>query len=231
MKTQIDNLFFERRLREDGFKFIAGGDEAGRGPWAGDVYAAFVILNPEFYLEGLNDSKKLTAKKREILSEEIKSRALAYSIASASPEEIDKLNILEATRLAFKRAFEGLHITPDYVLLDFIQLPWLQTPHEALVKGDSLSASISAASILAKVARDKEMESMALKYPEYAFDKHKGYGTALHKEMLLKYGPCEIHRKSFKPVKELLQEPFESVSKDSSFKIPLNKFPQQNSLF
>ena len=197
---------YENEARKAGFKLIAGGDEAGRGPWAGPVTAAMAILPDEPCIVGLNDSKKLTRNQRKELFEEIKEKAVAYGIGWASVEEIDKFNILEATRLAFQRAFEQLNPQPDYVLLDFIKLPWLKLPHQAFAKGETLSASVAAASILAKEARDIEMERLALEFPEYGFDNHKGYGTAAHMEALKKYGPCKLHRMSFKPIKALLEE-------------------------
>ena len=164
------------------------------------------ILPEEPCIIGLNDSKKLTRNQRKELYEEINDKAVAYGIGWASVEEIDKFNILEATRLAFRRAFEQLNPQPDYVLLDFIKLPWLKLPHQAFAKGETLSASVAAASILAKEARDLEMERLALEYPEYGFDNHKGYGTAAHMEALKKIGPCKLHRMSFKPIKALLEE-------------------------
>ena len=204
--TPEQHYHYENEARIAGYKLIAGGDEAGRGPWAGPVTAAMAILPEEPCIIGLNDSKKLTRNQRKELYEEIKDKAVAYGIGWASVEEIDKFNILEATRLAFKRAFEQLNPQPDYVLLDFIKLPWLKLPHQAFAKGETLSASVAAASILAKEARDIEMERLALEYPEYGFDNHKGYGTAAHMEALKKYGPCKLHRMSFKPIKALLEE-------------------------
>lgn len=204
--TPEQHYHYENEARKVGYKLIAGGDEAGRGPWAGPVTAAMAILPDEPCIVGLNDSKKLTRNQRKELFEEIKEKAVAYGIGWASVEEIDKFNILEATRLAFQRAFEHLKPQPDYVLLDFIKLPWLKLPHQAFAKGETLSASVAAASILAKEARDIEMERLALEFPEYGFDNHKGYGTAAHMEALKKYGPCKLHRMSFKPIKALLEE-------------------------
>lgn len=209
MKQLIDpeqHYFYEKQAREAGYKFIAGGDEAGRGPWAGPVTAAMAILPDEPCIIGLNDSKKLTRNQRRDLFEEIKAKAVAFGIGWATVEEIDKYNILEATRLAFQRAFEQLNPAADYVILDYIKLPWLKLPHQAFPKGETLSASVAAASILAKEARDIEMEKLALQYPEYEFDKHKGYGTAAHMAALKKYGPCPLHRMSFKPLKALIEE-------------------------
>ena len=212
--TPEQHYHYENEARKVGYKLIAGGDEAGRGPWAGPVTAAMAILPDEPCIVGLNDSKKLTRNQRKELFEEIKEKAVAYGIGWASVEEIDKFNILEATRLAFQRAFEQLNPQPDYVLLDFIKLPWLKLPHQAFAKGETLSASVAAASILAKEARDIEMERLALEFPEYGFDNHKGYGTAAHMEALKKYGPCKLHRMSFKPIKALLEEIKEEKPKD-----------------
>ena len=177
---------------------FCGVDEAGRGPLAGDVYAAAVILDPQKPIEGINDSKKLSEKKREALFEEIKEKSIDYCIAKATIAEIEEINILEAAMLAMKRAVMGLEETVQLVLCDGNRLPvGLPCEARALVKGDGTSASIAAASILAKVTRDRYMVKEAEKYPQYGFEKHKGYGTKLHREMLLKYGPCEIHRPSF----------------------------------
>lgn len=187
---------FDKDYR-DKFGLVCGVDEAGRGPLAGDVYAAAVVFDEDVTIDGLNDSKKLSAKKREKLFDEIIEKARAYSIAVASVEEIESLNILEATFLAMKRAVDGLGLDFGLVLVDGNKKPPLQYPVETVIKGDSLSASIAAASILAKVSRDRYMKTLAEKYPQYEFSKHKGYGTARHRELILKYGPCEIHRKSF----------------------------------
>jgi ribonuclease HII len=197
---------YEHQARQDGFKIVAGGDEAGRGPWAGPVFAAFVVLPENLVIPGLDDSKKLSRNKRRHLYDEIRNKALAFAIGSADPHEIDSINILEATRLAFQRAFTALPLQPDYVLLDYIKLPWLKKPHQAFAKGESISASVAAASILAKEARDLYMETAAIKYPGYGFEKHMGYGTAAHQAALQQLGPCALHRLSFKPVKKLLPE-------------------------
>ena len=172
-------------------------DEAGRGPLAGPVCAAAVIFPKGLVVEGIDDSKKLTEKKREKLFDIIKEKALAYSIAWASVEEIEEINILNAAMLAMKRAIESLPVKADFAMIDGNKTPKLDIPSAAIIKGDALSQSIGAASILAKVSRDRLMLDMAKKYPEYGFEKHKGYGTQLHRDMLLKYGPCEIHRMSF----------------------------------
>ena len=187
---------FDSIIRSE-FGTFCGIDEAGRGPLAGDVYAAAVILSENVIVEGLDDSKKLTEKKREALFDEIIEKADSYCIATASIEEIDELNILGATMLAMKRAFDGLSKTSNIALIDGNKAPKLSVNAETVVKGDATSASIAAASILAKVARDRYMKDIALKYPQYQFEKHKGYGTKLHYQMLDEYGASDIHRKSF----------------------------------
>ncbi|MDA3979133.1 ribonuclease HII [Gallibacterium sp. AGMB14963] len=185
---------------------IAGVDEVGRGPLIGAVVTAAVILDPNKPIQGLADSKKLSEKKRLILAEEIKEKALAWSLGRAEANEIDQINILQATMLAMCRAVQGLHIQPDFVLIDGNRIPKdLGIAAQAVVKGDSLVAEISAASILAKVARDQEMIELHQRYPEYGFDRHKGYPTALHLENLAKYGILPEHRKSFAPVKQYIK--------------------------
>ncbi len=183
---------------------IAGVDEVGRGPLAGPVVTAAVILDPHNPIAGLDDSKKLTEKKRIILAEQIKEKALCYSIARAEYTEIDELNIFQATLLAMKRAVAGLTMKPDRVLVDGKFCPDIPFPCEAVIKGDSRVAAISAASILAKVNRDNEMIAMEENYPGYGFAKHKGYPTKVHIEALEKLGITPIHRRSFKPVKKIL---------------------------
>ena len=183
---------------------IAGVDEVGRGPLAGPVVTAAVILDPNNPIAGLDDSKKLTEKKRIILAEQIKEKALCYSIARAEYTEIDELNIFQATLLAMKRAVAGLTMKPDRVLVDGKFCPDIPFPCEAVIKGDSRVAAISAASILAKVNRDNEMIAMEENYPGYGFAKHKGYPTKVHIEALEKLGITPIHRRSFKPVKKIL---------------------------
>ncbi len=184
---------------------IAGIDEVGRGPLAGPVIAAAVILDPEKPIDGLTDSKKLTEKKRELLSEQIMSHALCWCIARADPKEIDAINILQASLLAMQRAVEGLSITPNECLVDGNKLPQLPCPATAIIKGDLTEPAISAASIIAKVARDKEMVAMESQYPGYGFAKHKGYPTKQHREAIKIWGVTPIHRKSFAPVKEQLK--------------------------
>lgn len=190
-------------------QLICGVDEAGRGPLAGAVYAAAVILNPERPILGLADSKKLSEKKRDLLNVEIKQHALAWAIASCSAQEIDEVNILQASLLAMKRAIEVMHvqfnITPDLVQVDGNHCPRISLPCEAIVKGDSKVQAISAASILAKVARDTELYELDKIYPQYGFAQHKGYPTAYHLEMLNLYGITPVHRLSYAPVKRLCQ--------------------------
>jgi ribonuclease HII len=179
---------------------VAGVDEAGRGPLAGPVVAAAVILDDLNPIQGLNDSKKLTAKRREALFDEIRARALCFSIAESSEQEIDQINILQATLLAMKRAVEGLRLPPKLVLVDGNRLPTLAIRSEAIVQGDALIPAISAASILAKVHRDRLCQEMHQRYPVYGFDQHKGYGTAQHLAALQAHGPADCHRKTFAPV-------------------------------
>lgn len=190
---------FEHAKRAElGIKYICGVDEAGRGPLAGPVFAAAVILPEDFEIEGLNDSKKLSEKKRDLLFDEIIEHALAYSIQSIDHKTIDEINILEATMLAMKTAVENLSIRPERVFIDGNRVPKnMEVPAEFVIKGDATSASIAAASILAKVSRDRFMLEMDKKYPEYCFAKHKGYGTKLHYEKIREFGPSEIHRLTF----------------------------------
>ncbi|MGG4663744.1 ribonuclease HII [Providencia vermicola] len=183
---------------------IAGVDEVGRGPLVGAVVTAAVILDPNNPIAGLADSKKISEKKREKLFDEIKEKALCWCIGRAEPDEIDKINILHATMLAMQRAVAGLSIAPEFVLIDGNRCPELPMPSQAVVKGDSLVQEISAASILAKVVRDREMVELDKAFPEYGFAKHKGYPTAYHLEKLAQYGATEFHRKSFAPVRRAL---------------------------
>ncbi len=194
----------ENEYREKGFDIICGVDEAGRGPLAGPVYAAAVILPSDCVIKGLNDSKKLTEKKREALFDEIKEKALAYGIASADEKEIDEINILNATFLAMKRAIASLSLRPDLALIDGNQKPHTDIEEVTVIKGDAKSMSIAAASVLAKVSRDRFMLEMAEKYPQYEFARHKGYGTKLHYEKIAQYGVCDIHRRTF--LKKILGE-------------------------
>ncbi|MCW9717704.1 ribonuclease HII [Avibacterium sp. 21-599] len=188
------------------YELIAGVDEVGRGPLVGAVVTAAVILDPNNPIEGLTDSKKLSHKKRLALAEEIKQKAKAWALGRAEPEEIDELNILHATMLAMQRAVNQLNITPHFVLVDGNRIPSLPMPAQAVVKGDSLVAEISAASILAKVARDLEMEELDKRYPQYAFAQHKGYPTKLHLEKLAEHGVLPEHRRSFAPIRKLITE-------------------------
>lgn len=195
---------YERALWAEGKSLVCGVDEAGRGPLAGPVTAAAVILNPDDLIDGLNDSKKLSEKKREALFGPICQRSLAWGIGWASPEEIDQVNILNATFLAMQRAVKQLNLTPDIVLVDGNRDPSLTLETRCIVGGDGKSASIAAASILAKVSRDRLMCELALQYPQYGLEIHKGYPTQAHRNAVLQWGPSPIHRKSF--LKKLLRE-------------------------
>ena len=199
------DLSIEQQFHQQGFHYVCGIDEAGRGPLAGPVYAAAVILPDDCQIDGLDDSKKLTEKKREALFPIIKEKALAVGIGFASAQEVDDINVLNATFLAMKRATEQLSLTPDMALIDGNLKPKMEIcPEEPVIKGDAKSLSIAAASVLAKVSRDHFMLEQAKLYPEYMFQKHKGYGTKLHYERIEAYGICPIHRKSF--LKKLLGE-------------------------
>ena len=200
----MDWLEYENAALNSGFEVVCGIDEAGRGPLAGPVYAAAVILPNGHIVEGVNDSKKISEKKRDLLFDKIIDECVCYSIGTASEQEIDEINILQATFLAMRRAVEGLEIKPDIALVDGNKKSGLDIAEQTIVKGDSKSANIAAASIIAKVSRDRYMLEMSEKYPEYQFEKHKGYGTKLHYEMLEKYGISPIHRKTF--LKKLLQK-------------------------
>ncbi len=193
----------EKEAAAKGFKYICGVDEAGRGPLAGPVCAAAVILPLDTEIAGLNDSKKLSEKRREALYDVIKEKALAYCVAYGSLEEIEEFNILEATFLAMNRSIDGLTVKADYALVDGNRVPkGIKIPCETVVKGDAKSASIAAASILAKVTRDRLLLEYDKEYPQYNFKKHKGYGTKEHTDLILEYGPSPIHRMSF--LKKLL---------------------------
>lgn len=195
--SQVDLWAIEHQCFESGCQIICGVDEAGRGPLAGPVCAAAVILPPDLEIPGLNDSKKLTDKKRRELFDVITTEAVAYGIALVGEKEIDEINILQATFRAMEQAVERMGVHPDLALIDGNRAPALPIPVKTVVKGDSLSASIAAASILAKVTRDRLMEQLDERYPEYGFATHKGYGTKRHYEALREYGPCEIHRRTF----------------------------------
>ena len=199
----MPDFTYEKAAMESGFKLICGVDEAGRGPLAGPVCAAAVILPQDTEIEGLNDSKKLSEKKREALYDVIKEKAVAYAIAFGTLEEIEEFNILEATFIAMNRAIDELPIKSDFALIDGNRVPkGMKIPCETVVKGDAKSSSIAAASILAKVTRDRLLLEYDKEYPQYNFKKHKGYGTKEHTDLILEYGPCPIHRMSF--LKKLL---------------------------
>jgi ribonuclease HII len=195
---------FERVARLCGYRRIAGIDEAGRGPLAGPVVAAAVILPRRCRLLGINDSKQLSAKDREQVYAAILEQAVGVGIGSADVAEIDQLNILEATRLAMRRAVDQLSPHPDYLLIDAVPIPEFKVPTRPIIKGDSLSVSIAAASIMAKVTRDRLMAKYHETFPEYGFLSHKGYGTAEHLERLARHGPCSIHRRTFSPVQGVM---------------------------
>ena len=193
----MDKLFYENLYIEKGARYICGVDEVGRGPLAGPVTVCAVIMDLSKIVDGVDDSKKLSEKKREKLFDIIKNEAVCYSVAFASASEIDEINILNATHLAMTRAVEGLEKAPEVVLVDGNSLPKWYYNSEAIVKGDAVCHSIACASILAKVSRDRLMLLEAEKYPQYSFEKHKGYGTKVHTQAIKEYGPCPIHRKTF----------------------------------
>ncbi len=198
LKAKLEEMqTFEKRLREAGKKYIAGVDEVGRGPLAGPVVTAAVILPEDFDVLGVDDSKKLSPKKREELYDLIMEKAVAVSIGRREPEDIDRINILEATKEAMTDAIKGLKVKPDHVLIDAVTLRNLGLPQTAIIKGDAKSVSIAAASIIAKVTRDREMVEMDSVYPGYGFASNKGYGTKAHYDGLREQGPCPIHRKTF----------------------------------
>ena len=203
-----DLLAFEKELYKDGIEFICGTDEAGRGPLAGPVVAAAVILPKNMIIEGVNDSKQLTEKKRNELFDIIYEKALAVGVAFVDNKKIDEINILEASRLAMMEAIKKLEIKPQYVLSDAMKMN-IDVPVKPIIKGDALSINIAAASIIAKVTRDRFMDEMDLKYPNYGFKRHKGYPTKDHIEAIKKYGVTPIHRLTFKPIKTMLIEQLE----------------------
>ena len=193
----MDKLIFERELKQKGYNFVCGVDEVGRGPLAGPVVCAAVIMPLENIVEGIDDSKKLTAKKREKLDVFIRENAIAYAICRIEPQVIDEINILEATKLCMKNAVESLSISPDFVLTDGNMTLDISIPQKSVIGGDAACYSIGAASIIAKVYRDKLMDEYAVQYPAYGFEKHKGYGTAAHIKAIKECGLCPIHRRSF----------------------------------
>ena len=201
--SKLPDFSFEKKARADGACRIAGIDEAGRGPWAGPVVAAAVILDPLAIPPGLNDSKKLSQERREILFDEIESHA-EVEVGIIDVQQIDRHNILQATLMAMKKAVEALPQTPDYAFVDGNKTPDFSFPHQALVKGDRRSLTVAAASIVAKVTRDRIMIAMADDFPGYGFERHKGYGTAQHSAALKQLGPCAQHRASFAPIRALL---------------------------
>ncbi|MEG6615318.1 ribonuclease HII [Peptococcaceae bacterium 1198_IL3148] len=206
-ESRLAQLFnYERELIAQGKQYLAGVDEVGRGPLAGPVVAAAVILPHNIKLYGLNDSKKLTKAKREQLTQLIKGTALCWAIGTASTEEIAKVNIYQASVLAMARAVEGLTTVPDHLLIDAVKIPQLTIPQTPIIGGDGLSASIAAASIIAKTHRDQLMDDYHRSYPQYGFDKHKGYPTPEHLQALKQHGPSPIHRMNYGPVAELLQQ-------------------------
>lgn len=206
MKIERDKLAYEKEMLALGAEYIAGVDEVGRGPFAGPVVCAAVImpLDTESLIDGVDDSKKIKEERREQLAALIRERAVAYRICEESPETIDEINILEATKRCMKRAVEGLSVQPDVVFVDGNFRINIELPQQNIVRGDALSYSIGAASILAKVYRDSLMREYDKQYPQYGFARHKGYGTAVHIRALKEYGPCPIHRKTF--IKKILEE-------------------------
>lgn len=204
MKEAVDLLKYEKELYQEGYKLIAGVDEVGRGPLVGPVVAAAAILPKNYKLDGLNDSKKLSEKKRNLYYNILVEDAISYGIGIISPGIIDEVNIYEASKLAMIEAINNLSIKPDYVLIDAMPLT-IDAPTKSIIHGDALSLSIAAASVIAKVIRDRMMDELDEKYPMYGFKKHKGYPTKLHLENLKKYGPLENYRFSYKPVKNLIK--------------------------
>ncbi len=201
---ECDPLFFERSLLESGYTCIAGLDEAGRGPLAGPVVAAAVVLPQGLLIPGVTDSKQVSERNREKLFEVIRTQSVCYGVGIADQQTIDEVNILQATIIAMERALQAIDPQPDYLLLDAIFLPRVPLPQKPLIKGDCRSHSIAAASILAKVTRDRMMLELHEKYPHYHFKKHKGYGTKEHLQLLREHGPCDAHRKTFAPVSRML---------------------------
>ena len=206
----IPDLEFEYHLWEAGFNLIGGLDEAGRGAWAGPVGAAVVVLPMDKTilrtLSGVRDSKKMTPRQRDIWAERIREEVAVWGVGFADHQEIDSFGIVPATKMAMKRAIEGIKVSPDYLLIDAVKLTEMSIPQSILIKGDSRSLSIAAASVLAKTERDRIMVEMDKTYPEYGFSRHKGYGTAIHRNALDKYGPIAIHRKSYAPIKSILEK-------------------------
>lgn len=209
-KEVVDLLFYEKELYKEGYHLVCGTDEAGRGPLVGPVVAAAVILPENFELEGLNDSKKLSEKKREKFFPIIKEKAITYGIGIVDAKTIDEINIYEASRLAMKKAISKMKVKPDYVLTDAMPIPDYPIPVKPIIHGDALSLSIAAASVLAKVTRDHILYDLDKKYPEYELKNHKGYPTKRHLELLRKYGPTKEYRFTYKPVRDLISKGDES---------------------
>ncbi len=209
-KEVVDLLFYEKELYKEGYHLVCGTDEAGRGPLVGPVVAAAVILPENFELEGLNDSKQLSEKKREKFFPIIKEKAIAYGIGIVNAKIIDEINIYEASRLAMKKAISKMKVKPDYVLTDAMPIPDYPIPVKPIIYGDALSLSIAAASVLAKVTRDHILYELDKKYPEYELKNHKGYPTKRHLELLRKYGPTKEYRFTYKPVRDLISKGDES---------------------
>ncbi len=206
MKDQINIYKYEEKLYDEGYELICGVDEVGRGPLAGPVVVCACILKPFSRIEGINDSKQLSDKRRRELYKEIIRECIAYNVVYISVEDVDELNIYQATKKGMLQAIKGLRVKPDYALIDAMQLSELRLPHDSIIHGDALSASVAAASIIAKVERDDYMANMDVKYPNYGFKRHKGYGTKQHLDALEKYGPCPIHRKTFAPVSKFFSK-------------------------
>ncbi len=204
MKTEVDLKKYEKELYKEGYQLICGCDEAGRGPLVGPVVAGAVILPVDYELVGLTDSKQLSEKKRDYYFAKIKEDAISYGIGIVSAKKIDEVNIYEASRLAMKEAISKLSVKPDYVLTDAMPMPGYDIPVKSIIHGDALSLSIAAASVLAKVTRDDIMKKMALEHPEYEFERHKGYPTKRHLELLALYGPTKDYRFTYKPVRDLI---------------------------
>lgn len=206
MKTEINLLEYEQELYSEGYHLICGCDEAGRGPLVGPVVAGAVIFPVNYQLEGLTDSKQLSARKREYYFTKIKEEAISYGIGIVDAKTIDEINIYEASRLAMKIAISNLKIRPDYILTDAMPIKDYDIPVKPIIHGDALSLSIAGASVLAKVTRDNIMQEMAQKYPQYEFEKHKGYPTKRHLELLKLYGPTKDYRFTYKPVRDLINK-------------------------
>ncbi len=218
MKEQVDLYKYENELYDNKIELVCGCDEVGRGPIAGPLVVSAVILPSGERIKGLNDSKQLSEKKRNELYKEITKKAIAINTIFIYEDEIDSSDIYRCTQSAMMKAIEGLKVPAEYALIDAMPLPELKLPHQSLIHGDALSASIAAASIIAKVTRDEYMTKMDVKYPNYGFANHKGYCTKAHVENLEKYGPCEIHRKTFTPVNKFFSNQIEMTFDDDIFK-------------